>query len=125
MRRLVLIVEDQAHSAAPLEIALSGIAGIDVVLLSNAKDALRLLKDQDKQIAAIVTDLHLPYMDGFELIATIRSHGKRAGLPIIVVSADTHPDTPSRLALLGASAYFPKPYSPAKIRKALEGLLAT
>jgi CheY-like chemotaxis protein len=64
-------------------------------------------------------------MDGFELIETIRGYGKRSGLPIIVISADTHPDTPNRLARLGANAYFPKPYSPAKIRKALEGLLAT
>jgi DNA-binding response OmpR family regulator len=125
MRRLVLIVEDQEHSAAPLEIALSGIAGIDVLLLPNARDALRLLRDRGKEIVAIVTDLHLPYMDGFELIEAIRGHGKLTGLPIIVVSADTHPDTPSRLALLGANAYFPKPYSPAKIRKALEGLLAS
>lgn len=124
MRRLVLIVEDQEHSAAPLEIALSGIPGIDVRLLSNARDALRLVKDRGKDIVAIVTDLHLPFMDGFELIESIRGAGKQAGPPIIVVSADTHPDTPGRLALLGANAYFPKPYSPAKIRKALEGLLA-
>jgi len=125
MRRVVLIVEDQEHSAAPLEIALSKIAGIDVLLLSNGRDALKLLRERGREIVAIVTDLHLPYMDGFELIEAIRGPGKEPRLPIIVVSADTHPDTPGRLKLLGANAYFPKPYSPAKIRKALEGLLAT
>lgn len=125
MRRLVLIVEDQEHSATPLVIALSSISGIEVCLLPDARAALKLLKDGNQPIAALVTDLHLPQMDGFELIERIRSQGSRPPLPIIVVSADTHPDTPKRLARLGANAYFLKPYSPTKIRQTLEGLLAS
>jgi CheY-like chemotaxis protein len=121
----VLIVDDQEHSATPLVIALSGMTGIDVCLLPDAHAALKLLKDGNQPVAALVTDLHLPHMDGFELIKNIRSQGSRRRLPIIVVSADTHPDTPKRLARLGANAYFLKPYSPAKIRKTLEGLLAS
>ena len=43
--------------------------------------------------------------------------------PIIVVSADTDPNTPNRIAQLGVSAYFPKPFSPAQVRRKLEQIL--
>jgi two-component system chemotaxis response regulator CheY len=118
----VLIVEDR-DSVAPLEIALASIKGIAIQIASNGRDALRLLAAPSVQLAAVITDLHLPYVDGFELIATIRTHERYSRLPIVVVSGDGHPDTPERVRHLGADAFFPKPYSPAEIRHRLEGLL--
>jgi CheY-like chemotaxis protein len=44
-------------------------------------------------------------------------------MPIIVVSADTDPATPQRIAALGVEAYFPKPFSPAMVRRKLEQIL--
>ncbi len=65
----------------------------------------------------------MPRMDGFELIRRIRGNHKLSGTPIIVVSADTDPETPERIAQLGVSAYFPKPFSPAQVRRKVEQLL--
>jgi DNA-binding response OmpR family regulator len=65
----------------------------------------------------------LPLLDGFELVAAVRSNAHYAGLPIIVLSGDVHPDTPVRLRELGVNAFFGKPYSPAKVRDTLEALL--
>jgi two-component system chemotaxis response regulator CheY len=118
----VLIVED-GDSAAPLEIALASIRGVTIQIASNGRDALKFLGTSSLELAAVVTDLHLPYVDGFELIANIRTHERYSRLPIIVVSGDSRPDTPERVRNLGANAFFPKPYSPADIRHKLEGLL--
>jgi CheY-like chemotaxis protein len=71
----------------------------------------------------VVTDLNMPRMDGFEFIERIRAEPRHQRLPIIVVSGDTDPRTPARLASLGANAFFPKPYSPAQVRLKLEQLL--
>jgi CheY-like chemotaxis protein len=65
----------------------------------------------------------MPRMDGFEFIRFLRSDPARRGLPIIVVSADTDPDTPALARLAGADAYFSKPCSPTALRQALEQLL--
>jgi two-component system, chemotaxis family, chemotaxis protein CheY len=65
----------------------------------------------------------MPRMDGFELIRRIRQDGKLSSTPIIVVSADTDPGTPERIAELGVSAFFAKPYSPAQVRRKLEQIL--
>lgn len=119
----VLVVEDSENSAALLEIALSGIPGVSVKLASSAVEAWSLLSGAGSAFRAIVTDLNMPRMDGFELIRRIRGDRRLCGTPIIVVSADTDPNTPQRIMQLGVSAFFPKPYSPAKVRRKLEQLL--
>jgi len=120
--RSVLIVEDSENSAATLEIALLGIPGLSVRLASSGLEALRIL-DREDGIDAIVTDLNMPRMDGFELIRRVRQHQRLSATPIIVVSADTDPGTPDRIEALGVDAFFPKPYSPAKVRHKLEQIL--
>jgi len=71
----------------------------------------------------VVTDLNMPQMDGFELIRRIREDEGIPQVPIIVVSADTDPDTPERIAQMKVDAFFAKPYSPAQVRRKLEQLL--
>jgi len=119
----VLIVEDSENSAAMLEIALAGIPGVAVRLVSSGFEALRVLNGDGPAFRAIVTDLNMPRMDGFELIRRIRGDQRLSATPIIVVSADTNPDTPERVAELGVSAYFSKPFSPAQVRRKVEQLL--
>jgi CheY-like chemotaxis protein len=122
LERPVLIVEDSENSAAMLEIALSSIPGVTLLMASSAVDAWRIL-NSGVAIQAVVTDLNMPRMDGFELIRRMRQNGRLASLPIVVVSADTDPDTPERIARLGISAFFAKPFSPAQVRRKLEQLL--
>jgi two-component system, chemotaxis family, chemotaxis protein CheY len=119
----VVIVEDAATCATTLEMAFLGIPDIDVTVLPTAQEALRLLARADCAVSAVVTDLNMPRMDGFEFIERIRAQPRHQRLPIIVVSGDTDPGTPERLAAMGANAFFPKPYSPAQVRLKLEQLL--
>ena len=121
MTRTVLIVEDTDLCRDALELSLTRIPGLAVRIVSTAEEALRQLGTED--ICALVTDLHLPAMDGFELIEAVRAQPGRAGFPIVVISGDSDPGTPARLAGLGANAYFTKPYSPSEVRSKLERLL--
>ena len=121
--RTVLIVEDSENNAATLEIALSRIPQLSVLVASSAAEALRILAAHNPAIDAIITDLNMPRMDGFEMIERIRADARIASTPIIVVSADTHPGTPDRIEWLGVSGFFPKPYSPAQVRRKLEQVL--
>jgi CheY-like chemotaxis protein len=119
----VVIVEDVATCATTLEMAFLAIPDIAVTVMPTAQDALRLLARADCGVSAVVTDLNMPRMDGFEFIERIRAEPRHQRLPIIVVSGDTDPRTPERLVSLGADAFFPKPYSPAQVRLKLEQLL--
>ena len=119
----VLVVEDSENSAAMLEMAFLGIPGVSVRLAGSAAEAWRILDAGPGTVGVLVTDLNMPRMDGFELISRVRADRRLSGLPIIVVSADTDPSTPQRVAALGVEAFFPKPFSPALVRRKLEQLL--
>ena len=121
MPRLVLIVDDAEQCADTLEVALYGLPGVDVTAALSAEHALEIMVAQS--ISAVVTDLHLPKMSGFELIRRVRQHPAYRQVPILVISGDSDPGTPERLRALAADAFFPKPYSPSAVRKKLEMLL--
>ncbi|MDQ2840765.1 MAG: response regulator [Acidobacteriota bacterium] len=121
MSRTVLVVED-GDQAAPLEIALARLDQVSVLVAWDGREALRLIQSLSLELAALVTDLHLPFVDGFELVEGVRLQPRYASLPVIVISGDTHPDTAGRLEQLGTNAFFPKPYSPAAICQSLEDL---
>jgi len=121
--RTVLIVEDAESCATTLEIALLAIPHIHIRVAPTARQALELLASAGGKISALVTDLNMPAMDGFELIERVRADSRTARLPIVVISGDSDPRTPARLYRLGADAYFGKPYSPAQVRQKVEQLL--
>ncbi len=118
MSRNILIVEDTEPTRVILEMALLQLPDIVVHSVATAEEALVCLAAN--KINALVTDLNLPHMDGFELIETVRAG---SDMPIMVLSGDNNPSTLERLVNLGASAYFPKPYSPAQVRQRLEELI--
>jgi CheY-like chemotaxis protein len=121
--RRVLIVDDSESAGEALEMALLAIPGVCVTLMRSAREALRVLEGDGGSGYALVTDLNMPQMDGFELIERLRGDGRHAGLPIVVISGDTEPATSERVRLLGVNAFFAKPYSPAQVRQKLEQLL--
>jgi two-component system chemotaxis response regulator CheY len=118
MPRTILIVDDTHTCGDTLALALATIPGLDVLTVTSAQEALTLA--DTIPLAALVTDLHMPRIDGYELIRRIRSQARFATVPIFVISGDSDADTPRRLRSMGADAFFPKPFSPNAIRQALE-----
>ena len=119
--RTILVVEDNEACRDALEVAFAKLPDFKLRMVATAEQALECLEGED--ICALVTDLHLERMNGFDLIASVRSHPQLACLPIVVISGDTDPTTPERLARIGADAYFSKPYSPAAVCSRLEQLV--
>jgi len=119
----VLIVEDAETCASTLEIVFSSIRGLKILLAASAQQAWELLLSPHENIRALVTDLHMPDMDGFELIDRVRTNQAYAGLPIVVITGSTDPHISDRLCRRGVDAVFLKPYSPAIVREKLEQLL--
>lgn len=121
MARTILVVEDNDICRDALEVALGKLPDFTVRLVATAEEALECLDAED--ICALVTDLHLGRMDGFDLIASVRSDPRHGSLPILVISGDSDPGTPARVAGIGANAYFTKPFSPAAVCSKFEQLV--
>ena len=121
MSRTILIVEDDAECRKILEISLSRIAGVIVRAVATAEDALHHVVSG--KICALVTDLGLPRMSGFELIEFVRSQSRCSNVPVLVVSANSGQETRARVTALGADAFFAKPFFPSEVRRELLSLI--
>jgi len=124
MPRMILIVEDVETAATALELALENIPDVNVVRVADGLRAWERLGPENGQtIDALVTDLELPSLDGFELIRRTREQRRYTALPIVVVSGHTDPGAAERAVALGADAWFGKPWSPRQVRQRVEELL--
>lgn len=123
MRKQVIIVEDSETCAETLQIALESIPGLETRVIHSARAAMAALQESNGEIAAIVTDLHLPQSDGFDLIGQLRAEPRFARLPILLISGDSDPLLAEKALARGANAFFSKPYSPSAVRRKLEQLL--
>ena len=124
MPPIILIVEDSPQMASNLEIALGAVDGLDVRVAGSALEAIEILDSTVNSVSAVITDLEMPRMNGFELIRRMRALPRYSRTPIIVSSGSPDPESPARARALGANAYFTKPYSPIELRRKLELLLA-
>jgi len=121
--KTVLIVEDSEACAETLQIALEALPDVKTVIVRSAAAALDTLLREDAAISALVTDLHMPKNNGFDLIQRLRTEDRYARLPVLMISGDSDPRLPQRALESGADAFFSKPYSPAAVRRKLEQLL--
>lgn len=119
--RTVMIVDDSKDCSETLELALHGLKDVRIVIAASAEEALERLASGD--VAALITDLHLPHMDGLHLLSTLRTRNNDHYTPVLVISGDSDPRTPARVLEAGAEAFFLKPYSPAAVRRKIVELL--
>jgi PleD family two-component response regulator len=122
--RVILVVDDMIMSAAALEAVVSETPNITVRLAANGALAWKYLERASAAtVCAVITDLDMPVMDGFELIRRIRSSAAHANVPVIAVSGTADDDAPARALEAGANAFFGKPWSAGRMRATLEQLL--
>ena len=110
-RELVLIADDNADMRAHLQRVLS--PQWQTVAVNDGQegiDAARRLRPD-----LIVTDVMMPRMDGFELVAAIRADPDLATTPVLMLSARAGADAVSEGFAGGADDYLPKPFSPQEL----------
>jgi len=91
--------------------------------LVEASSGLSALTEIDKRkFLCILTDLVMPGLDGFGLLAEIKDRHLRT--PVIVLTADVQKSTRERCEALGASAFVQKPVNADALRAALSRVLS-
>lgn len=103
----VLIVEDDVALREVYGDALAA-EGYNVCLASDGNDALRILAGTDEvRPCAILLDLRMPGMNGWELAERLRAHDRWRSVPILVVAA--HYLVADEARRIGAAAWLQKP----------------
>ncbi|TMA24507.1 MAG: DUF4388 domain-containing protein [Deltaproteobacteria bacterium] len=117
----VLIVEDE-QSASRLLSSIAQEAGLSARTTRSAKEAQELCAQAAQTgspFAAVVLDLVLAELDGFQFAAAARAAPWGAELPIVVVSGVYKTLPPDFAARIKPAGFFAKPFEPASLRDAL------
>ena len=119
---LVLIVEDDRSTRVLYRDCLSG-AGFRTVDAHNGHQALE--KAQSLRPDAVLTDLAVPGMDGFEFARALQTGDATRGIPIVAITGHSeYLDQPDRFRHAGIRRVLIKPCDPDTIVHALRAILA-
>jgi PAS domain S-box-containing protein len=109
----ILLVDDTPENLVSLEATLSGL-GEELVLAHSGKEALRHVLNDD--FAAILLDVRMPDMDGFETAELIRSRPRSREIPILFLTGYRNEEHLFRGYDLGAVDFLFKPIVPEVLR---------
>ncbi|MCU0576936.1 MAG: response regulator [Desulfobacterota bacterium] len=107
----ILVVDDNV-SARDTVAAYLAAWGCRVVEATSGQEALSIMKDRaasGRRIDCVVTDSHMPFMDGFELSARIRAEDRFKGVPIVMLNPLGSIGDGKRCMQAGIQGYLPKP----------------
>ncbi|MBU6429525.1 MAG: response regulator [Cyanobacteria bacterium REEB65] len=119
---LILLVDDEQDLLAILELVVEQ-EGFRAKRAVNGAEALAWLHEGGAP-SAIVLDLMMPELNGFQLLRFLKTHPQLSAIPVVVLSALTHPLDRFRAEDCGADAHIAKPFAVDDVLAVLKGLLA-
>ncbi|MBX2875944.1 MAG: response regulator [Saprospiraceae bacterium] len=119
--RNILVVEDNED----LRSYLSYILGkrYEMQMVSNGAEAVEYLEQQQKLPDLIITDLMMPIMDGFQLLAQLRSTQQYSHIPVIMLTAKTNMRDRLTALRIGIDDYLVKPFLEEELVARVDNLL--
>ncbi len=121
----VLVVDDNISARSTFAAYLKAWGCIPLEATS-ALEALDILKDKDLsggQIKLVITDFHMPVMDGFALAAQIRAEEMFKGIPIIMLTPSGSIGDGLRCSQSGIQGYLPKPVRNEELHRTITAVL--
>ena len=120
MAKTILIVDDSESIREVVSFTLEN-EGYTVLVGIDGKDALKFL--DGKEIDLIITDLHMPEMDGIGLIKEVRKMDKYQRVPILFLTTESQAAKKMEAKEAGATGWIIKPFVPAKLLEAINKVL--
>lgn len=121
MTKRILIVDDEDDIRDIVQAALEELGGWQTVGAASGVEALRLAKQG--AIDAILLDISMPDMDGFELFEQLQSVSATQSVPVIVLTSKVLARDRDRFATLNLAGVITKPFNPLTLAQQIATLL--
>jgi two-component system chemotaxis response regulator CheY len=119
----VLIVDDSSTMRSVIRKTIE-MSGFDVGQFFEAGNGREALSVLDKEWADIIlTDLHMPEMDGRALLKALHEQATVSTTPVVIVTTEGREERLDELLGMGARACIKKPFRPEEIRNILMDVL--
>ncbi|MBN8530484.1 MAG: response regulator [Alphaproteobacteria bacterium] len=112
MTKKVLAVDDSKTMREMVSFTLKG-AGYEVMEAEDGKAALAMLGGV--KVDAVITDLNMPNMNGFELIRALRADASYKFTPILMLTTESEGAKKEEGKSAGATGWIVKPFNPEKL----------
>lgn len=119
--RTLLIVDDVQTNREILKRMLE--SEYTILEAENGKEALQLIHRNYKSLSAVLLDLLMPVMDGYEVLEQMQHNAMLSAIPVIVTTGSTAEEAEVRALALGANDFITKPYNPVVIRHRLRNTI--
>ena len=119
----ILIVDDEPANVRLLERVLEKLGYDNARGITDSREVLDLMAAFDPDL--IVLDLHMPHMDGIQVLEQLRQRKSSEYLPVLVLTADVNPETKLRALTAGANDFLTKPVEPTEVGLRVKHLLTT
>ena len=116
----MLVVEDEVDLLFTIALSLE-LNGYRVVKAASGEEALDIVDKERPD--AVVLDIRLPGIDGWEVLDRLREMGRFPSTPVVLLSAQVDAATAARAVELGCHAHLAKPFSTAELSGVLRDLL--
>ncbi len=116
----ILIIDDDISFRDLLRIHLAA-AGYQVEVAEDGVAGGRALLERPPDL--IVSDVNMPFLDGFELLSLMHSEESTASIPVILLSGRTDGDTMAKAVELGAADFLTKPVTRDQLLESIEACL--
>lgn len=119
----VLVVDDNTSNTRLIERVLSRAGLLDVIATNDSREVTSILVESQPDL--VILDLHMPHLDGFQLLEIISEYAKSQFLPVVVLTADTTQAAIHRALGLGAHDFLTKPLDATEVALRTRNLLRT
>lgn len=120
MKKTILIADDSESVREVVSFTLEN-AGYKVLVGQDGEDALKFLNGEE--IHLVVTDLHMPKMDGITLIKNIRSNPSYQNIPILFLTTESQASKKDEAKAAGATGWIVKPFVPEKLLTTIQKVI--
>ncbi|MBF4694827.1 response regulator [Fusibacter ferrireducens] len=108
----ILFVDDSQLQQKQIKMIFKN-TGYHIVFASNGVEALKMIEQTMPSL--VITDIHMPEMDGYTLCKKIREKYRDSDLPIIVTTSTVEESTLQKTYQMGADDFIPKPITEDKL----------
>jgi two-component system alkaline phosphatase synthesis response regulator PhoP len=108
----ILVADDETHILHVVSLKLRN-AGFEVITAGDGQEALELAQQEMPDL--VITDYHMPQLNGLELCSRLKQDPKTAGIPAIMLTARGYTLEPSDTEQSGILRMLSKPFSPRQL----------
>ena len=117
----LLVIDDKYSHLLLLQTILEE-EGYKVITINNGSDALKII-EEDTNIDAILLDIMMPDIDGYQILDKLRTNGGKLPIPVIIVSAKADTNSIKKAMDKGAFGYITKPLNIQEVRNKINSAL--